>query len=53
MDFKTDRFSSAEERAAVESRYAPQLDAYREALLLLCPELERRTVSASLVFVTA
>jgi ATP-dependent helicase/nuclease subunit A len=53
LDFKTDRFSSPEERAAVEARYAPQLDAYREAMVLLCPELERNAISASLVFVSA
>ena len=53
VDFKTDRFSNTEERAAIEARYAPQLDAYREALALLCPELEPRAVSAKLVFVRA
>jgi len=53
MDFKTDRFSSAEERAAIESRHAPQLAAYREAILLLCPGLDAQAVTASLVFVTA
>ncbi len=36
-DFKTDRFDSAKERAQVEARYAPQLEAYRKALCLLCP----------------
>lgn len=53
VDFKTDRFSSAKERAAIEARYAPQLAAYRDALCLLCRELERSAVSASLVFVLA
>ncbi|MEO6785870.1 MAG: 3'-5' exonuclease, partial [Chthoniobacteraceae bacterium] len=32
VDFKSDRFSSPEERTATEARYAAQLDAYREAL---------------------
>jgi ATP-dependent exoDNAse (exonuclease V) beta subunit len=53
LDFKTDRFSSAEELAAMESRYAPQLAAYREAICLLCPGLDAQAVTASLVFVTA
>ena len=53
MDFKTDRSSSPEERAAIEKRYAPQLEAYRSALLLLCPELNESAVTASLVSVNA
>ncbi|MEO6741662.1 MAG: PD-(D/E)XK nuclease family protein, partial [Chthoniobacteraceae bacterium] len=53
MDFKTDGFSSSEERSAIEARYVPQLEAYCDALCLLCPELEKRAVSASLVFVSA
>lgn len=53
VDFKTDRFDSPPERAQIEARYAPQLGAYREALRLLCPELDERAVSASLVFVSA
>ena len=53
VDFKTDRCSSAEERSVIEARYAPQLAAYREAMLLLCPELEVRTVSVRLVLVSA
>jgi ATP-dependent exoDNAse (exonuclease V) beta subunit len=52
-DFKTDRFSSVEERAAIESRYAPQLVAYCEAIRVLCPGLGSRAVTALLVFVTA
>ena len=52
VDFKTDRFDSPQERAQIEARYAPQLAAYRDALRLLCPELDERTVSASLVFVS-
>ncbi len=51
VDFKTDHLSTTEERTAIEARYAPQLDAYRDALVLLCPELEPRAVSARLVFV--
>ncbi len=53
MDFKTDRISSAEERAGIETRYAPQLDAYRAALRLLCPQLTETSISASLVSVSA
>jgi ATP-dependent exoDNAse (exonuclease V) beta subunit len=53
MDFKTDRYSSPEERTAIQARYAPQLEAYRSALLLLCPEMAAPAVTASLVFVTA
>ena len=53
LDFKTDRFSSAEDRAQIEARYAPQLFAYREALRLLCPDLDERCITASLVFVSA
>ena len=52
-DFKSDRFFSKEERAAIEDRYAPQLEAYRRALCLLCPELDARNVKASLAFVGA
>lgn len=52
-DFKTDRFSSAEERAEIEARYAPQLGAYRKALCLLCPELNARNVKVALTFVRA
>ena len=50
VDFKTDRFSSAEERAAIEARYAPQLAAYGEAIALLCPGLDRASVETTLVF---
>ena len=53
VDFKTDRFSSAEERVQIEARYAPQLEAYRKALCLLCPGLNARDVEASLTFVRA
>ena len=52
-DFKTDHFSSAAERAEIEARYAPQLEAYRKALCLLCSELDSRDVQASLTFVRA
>jgi ATP-dependent exoDNAse (exonuclease V) beta subunit len=52
-DFKTDRFDSPQERAQIEARYAAQLDAYRHALCLLCPELKARDVKASLAFVRA
>ena len=53
IDFKTDRSSCPEERAAIEARHAPQLGAYRSALLLLCPELSTTAVTASLVSVNA
>ena len=53
IDFKTDRFDSPQERAQIEARYVPQLDAYRNALCLLCPELNPRDVKASLAFVRA
>ena len=53
VDFKTDRFASPHERAQIESRYAPQLSAYCEAVRLLCPELDERAISTSLVFVSA
>ena len=53
VDFKTDRFSSPNERAAIVSRYSPQLEAYRSALRLLCPGLAEKAVCASLVFVVA
>ena len=53
VDFKTDRFSSAEERVQIEARHAPQLEAYRKALCLLCPGLKARDVEASLTFVRA
>jgi hypothetical protein len=51
IDFKTDRFSNPEERAKVESRYEPQLAAYRKALGILRPDLNARSILASLVFV--
>jgi ATP-dependent helicase/nuclease subunit A len=50
-DFKTDRFDSPQERAQIEARYAPQLDAYRKALCLLCPGLDSGAVAISLAFV--
>ena len=50
-DFKTDRFSSPQERTAIETRYAPQLAAYREALCLLCPGLDKASVATALTFV--
>ncbi len=53
LDFKTDRFGSPDERAAIETRYAPQLAAYRDALAALCPQLNAASITASLVFVTA
>jgi ATP-dependent helicase/nuclease subunit A len=53
VDFKTDRFASPHERAQIESRYAPQLSAYCEALRLLCPGLDERSISTSLVCVSA
>ncbi len=53
VDFKTDRFSSAEDRTQIEARYAPQLAAYRDALSVLCPDLDQRCITASLVFVSA
>ena len=53
VDFKTDRVESPQDRAQTEARYAPQLEAYRDALCLLCRDLKRSTVSASLVFVSA
>ena len=52
-DFKTDRFDSPQDRAQIEARYAAQLEAYRKALCLLCPELNARDVKASLTFVRA
>jgi ATP-dependent exoDNAse (exonuclease V) beta subunit len=51
IDFKTDRFSTADERAEIEARYAPQLDAYRKALCILCPGLKGEEVGTSLAFV--
>jgi ATP-dependent helicase/nuclease subunit A len=51
MDFKTDRFDSPEDRAQIEARYAPQLEAYRKALCLLCTGLAASAVAISLVFV--
>jgi ATP-dependent exoDNAse (exonuclease V) beta subunit len=53
LDFKTDRFDTPEERAAIETRYAPQLEAYREAMTLLCPQLNTASITASLAFVIA
>ncbi len=48
VDFKTDRFSGAAQRQALEERYQPQLDAYRRALALLIPGLEACRIEASL-----
>jgi ATP-dependent exoDNAse (exonuclease V) beta subunit len=52
-DFKTDAWSTPEERAAIEAKYAPQLESYRSALTLLVPELPAGTITAALVFVSA
>ena len=52
-DFKTDRFASPQERMEIETRYSLQLEAYRKALCLLCPEMNPRDVKASLTFVRA
>jgi ATP-dependent exoDNAse (exonuclease V) beta subunit len=51
LDFKTDRFSSPEERGRIEARYAPQLDAYRNALCMLCPDLDAGAVRSALALI--
>ena len=50
VDYKTDRIASEEDRGAALARHAPQLDAYRTALCLLCPELNSKSVSTAIVF---